>query len=391
MRKKTALFIGLGFLLVTVGLSGCKKKDDDDRILADPSSAQSVTDFSSFHETDVAPIEVETEPQTVKETQPPTEKPTEKPTETERETQPETDPPETAHSEDYDFSEIALYGAVFAEYGGIGFVPYHNTARYSPADSSYVQTVEWGEGHQLIFTAWPDSGRTNQKVELYYPASETGAFKNVLLMFNNGLNTKNINDFFQGKYNGEENAPLLGLKDACFEIRDNTYLYASFTKNPFPNGETHGFAVDAVSLSEEIGSDKTQIILSKDMENDPIRSILLGMEFDTVEKETFDIGGYTVITDEKGEVIESHADFSATYKTATSRYELSLTGEGLKITVTRNDCEDSVSRMRFANYLYQNFYAGELDLSYDLSNGVYQKDNCTVTGINSGFEMLLKK
>ena len=380
MKRITKNILLCGTVFPALILTGCGGKNDTQRKLEDATKVKEVKNFSEYRET-----EIPTEPPTEKKTEPPTEKHTEPPTE--KHTEPPTSAPApAAYSRDYDFSDLAVLGAVFKN-GGIGSVPYTSVASQDEENRIRTQTVTFEDGQKtVIFTADPYSGRTNGKVEIRYPVGSEAAVRDVLLSFDNGINEDNVDDFMAGAYNGTEKAPYLGLHDAMYVVTDR--IYVTLEKNGTDEGPVPNWEERPADLGELTGSAKVSGELSSGA--DPFSDLVSSMEFGAVSFDGSEYTGREKRADEQGNVISEGAAFTARYSADNGNsyvFEAGLPDAKLKVTVTRSDCNDPVTVMYLADHIFRYFKSGPFDTGHDILSTDFETDGCRVSKTENGFIM----
>lgn len=376
MRKKMVLL----FLIITTMLSACSGTGkEDDRILSDvDGQIREVKNFTQYDETEL-PTEEITEPITEVVTEP----------ETEPETDPVTELVEQPYSKEYDFSDFRVLQAVLKKKGGIGSTPYTSTVVQDYENATRTQTVITSDGTvEVVFKADKTSGETNKELKISY-ASETTMedIRGILLAFDNGLNENNVDKFMRGEYNGTEKAPFIGLYDAEYSDQDGI-AHVKMVKNAVENGSVPFWTgTTTTDIGQLTKSDK----YSGQMTNggDSFGELLQSLEFERVTMRSSVLSNSSVVTNERGDVISSQSGFIAEYDCSNGDQYM-ITADcssdlgGIQIRC-RADGLNSVSVMNIANHIYQAFYEGSIDVSYDLTTGAYQTNDYKVELLEDGY------
>lgn len=387
MRKKGHITeIILLLFACMAATAGCSKKIEE-RPLELPDNVKSVKDFSEYKETDLQrPTEAQTEPPTEPHTEPPTEPPTEKPTE------PPTEP-EVAHAEDYDFSEVTVVSAAAMGEGGSSAMAYTSTARQDYIQNIRTQKILFGGGtKEITLIADDTSGKTNKRIEFKYPAEERDKLIQALLWLNDGITQDNIEKFMSGYYNGEDGAPLIGLKNAAYANEGNS-ISVMLEKFPSAHGAVPGWSDAAIDFSVITGSKKLTGTMASG--NDLFGDIFRAVDFGAITFNGSSFSATEKTTDQDGNVVSGSADYSASYTSDNGNsYEITSSGQdegGLTITVKRPDCTTSPMIMNIGDYIYESICDGSLDLGYDVINSAYDNGRCRIEATPDGFVMKIQK
>lgn len=360
-------------LLAVMLFTGCGQKDSDEsRVLSmpDEASIREVKDFSAFLETELPTEAPETEA-------PETEPPQTEPLQTEA---PETEPPEIPYSEDYDFSDETVLAAAFSgsDYQTDIILDYQNRIRTMTASK---------DGLTVSLTADTKSGTSSYRCEF---SGDSDKVRQAVLLLRDGVDEDNLERFFEGAYNGEDNAPLIGLKNVSCTAEGQMVTAVLEKKQAELEGKVPGWQDEGIDIGTVLGSVKLTGALSDGA--DFFGDILSGISFSKTKMESFTLQKTESKTADGKTSL--YADFAAVYTSEDgSRYEISMDGtnsdtQGLSILVRRADLQDSAVIMAVADHIYQGVYEGELDTSADLTQP-YQKEHCSVAKTEDGFQMFL--
>ena len=259
-----------------------------------------------------------------------------------------------------------------------------------------TQTVLSSDGTvEIIFRADRTSGSTNKEVEIKYSSDDAATeMAGILTSFDNGITEKNVEKFMSGGYSGEANAPLIGLKDA--EIAsEGLSIRVRLTKNDAPEGEVPFW--DGTAVGGDVGAATGSEKISGNMaEAGPIlERMFTGTEFATTTMTKSAADGYRVVTNEKGEIIESSSGFTAEFEsTAGTKYKVGVeadeTGKKRLAIDAETAAPESAERVRFiAACVWSEFYEGSVFDQIDLASGTWENDRMKVEMKDSGYRILL--
>lgn len=385
-RKFTILLAALMMLFI---MGGCKNQKEPE--LGGLDDVQVVKNFSDFTETEV-PTEAPTEPPTEESTEAPTEKITEAQTETQAE-ETETEVLEEKYSEDFDFSDQTVMSAFYS-------VKTLNDLSYEDGFSDtiavemdkMVQTVSLSDGKVVVtMTADPYSGKTNRILVVTCSQDYLGAVKEGLIALGAGLNEDNIDKFVLGGYNGENEAPYIGLNNASCAIDSDGQVTIVLEKAQQAKGDIPGMP--------EGGANQTGICLEDSFANiqvtgdtDPFPALLGSVDAETYTAETSTVQPLTRHYDREGNLISEDGLFAGKYISGKKTWSITtIVEEGkTKLVFLYNQSKglsDEVI-LSMAEHIYQYFYHGEFDKSVSVDSP-YTTNHAILEKNGSGFKLTL--
>ena len=358
-------------LVLSMGLMGCSSgKSDNDRVLV---SADNADEIADFNKSDISQVEIVTEQQTETEqkTEKQTEPETEKRTETEPLTEKQTEAP-APFKKEYDFSDVTVLSAVFAEVGGIGMVPYTNEIIQDFALQTRTQTILADNGTKVVLEADPQSGITNTAVTITIQGDDTeNRMKNILLGFDNGITQDNLSRFMDGAYAGI-NAGVIGLASTSI-LKEEGSMTVVLKKAPFTETSEGVPFWRPVDLTETLLPDGAFRTVDFTEGSSDMLQILQGIDFGVVtEDDSRDLVSRCT-TDEKGRLIHQEVSFMRRYRSTNGNvYEVSVGGgDENNVGITWTLQGDSLPTnkedvLRLAEHIIKGMFDEDIDVSSEL-------------------------
>ena len=163
-------------------------------------------------------------------------------------------------------------------------------------------------------------------------------------------------------------------------------------KNPSAHGKVPGWAEDgSMEITGLTGSTKIQTSLTDG--TDIFSEILSAVDFGIIKFNGSEYTSYEKTVDNEGNLISSSGGFTASYESDNgNKYDITSINEnpsGLMITVHRTDCNSSAVIMNIADYIYESFYDGAIDINYDIMASEYKNEHCVVRKTDDGFSISL--